>query len=47
MNWTEASRPVRFTSLLSANGRETGVIAIAFGAWLHHVARRAAPRWRP
>jgi thiol:disulfide interchange protein DsbD len=23
-----------------------GLLLIAFGAWLHHVARRAAPRWR-
>ena len=27
----------RFTSLLSANGRESGVIALAFGAWLRRI----------
>ncbi len=32
-----AAGHTRFTSLLSANGRETGVIAIAFGAWLRRI----------
>ncbi|MBV9409774.1 MAG: M48 family metalloprotease, partial [Candidatus Eremiobacteraeota bacterium] len=32
-----ASGHTRFTSLLSSNGRETGVIAVAFGAWLRRI----------
>jgi uncharacterized RDD family membrane protein YckC len=32
-----AAGHTRFTSLLSANGRETGVIALAFGAWLRRI----------
>ena len=32
-----AAGHTRFTSLLSANGRETGVIAVAFGAWLRRI----------
>jgi Zn-dependent protease with chaperone function/uncharacterized RDD family membrane protein YckC len=32
-----ASGHTRFTSLLSSNGRENGVIAIAFGAWLRTI----------
>ena len=32
-----ASGHTRFTSLLSSNGRENGVIAIAFGAWLRKI----------
>jgi Zn-dependent protease with chaperone function/uncharacterized RDD family membrane protein YckC len=32
-----AAGNTRFTSLLSANGRETGVIALAFGAWLRRI----------
>ncbi len=32
-----AAGHTRFTSLLSANGRETGVIAVAFGAWLRKI----------
>lgn len=32
-----AAGNTRFTSLLSANGRESGVIALAFGAWLRRI----------
>ncbi len=32
-----AAGHTRFTSLLSANGRETGVIALAFGSWLRRI----------
>ncbi|HEY0613393.1 MAG TPA: M48 family metalloprotease [Candidatus Elarobacter sp.] len=32
-----ASGHTRFTSLLSSNGRENGIIAIAFGAWLRKI----------
>jgi Zn-dependent protease with chaperone function/uncharacterized RDD family membrane protein YckC len=32
-----ASGNTRFTSLLSSNGRENGVIAVAFGAWLRKI----------
>ncbi len=32
-----ASGHTRYTSLLSSNGRENGVIAIAFGAWLRKI----------
>jgi Zn-dependent protease with chaperone function len=32
-----ASGHTRFTSLLSSNGRENGVIAVAFGAWLRRI----------
>ncbi|MBV8581944.1 MAG: M48 family metalloprotease [Candidatus Eremiobacteraeota bacterium] len=32
-----ASGHTRLTSLLSSNGRETGVIAVAFGAWLRRI----------
>jgi Zn-dependent protease with chaperone function len=32
-----ASGHTRFTSLLSANGRENAVVAIAFGAWLRKI----------
>jgi Zn-dependent protease with chaperone function/uncharacterized RDD family membrane protein YckC len=32
-----ASGHTRFTSLLSSNGRESGVIALAFGAWLRKI----------
>ncbi len=32
-----ASGHTRYTSLLSSNGRENGVIAIAFGAWLRRI----------
>jgi Zn-dependent protease with chaperone function len=32
-----ASGNTRFTSLLSSNGRENGVIALAFGAWLRKI----------
>ncbi len=32
-----AAGHTRFTSLLSANGRESGVIALAFGAWLRRI----------
>ena len=32
-----ASGHTRFTSLLSANGRENGIVAIAFGAWLRKI----------
>ncbi len=32
-----ASGHTRYTSLLSSNGRENGVIAVAFGAWLRRI----------
>ena len=32
-----ASGHTRYTSLLSSNGRENGVIAVAFGAWLRKI----------
>ena len=32
-----AAGHTRFTSLLSANGRENGVIALAFGSWLRRI----------
>jgi uncharacterized RDD family membrane protein YckC len=32
-----ASGHTRFTSLLSSNGRENGVISVAFGAWLRKI----------
>jgi len=32
-----AAGHTRFTSLLSANGRESGVIALAFGSWLRRI----------
>jgi Zn-dependent protease with chaperone function len=32
-----AAGHTRFTSLLSSNGRENGVIALAFGAWLRRI----------